>query len=210
MLTKPIKVGTWISLYAVLVVPFVLAMMAIFDNWSVAPFIYLALHGTYAAMWLIKESITPDRRFKEEKPAWIGFIDNFLPLAAYFVAPFILISGYDTPAPAYIALVLVVYICGFYLQYGSDAQKFYTLRARNRLITDGFFRRTRNPNYLGMILVYTALAMLAQHWLAFAILAIWIFGMYLPSMREKDRLMERYPEFPDYKARTWMLIPRIW
>ncbi len=209
MLTKPMKVGTWIALYMVLVVPFVLAMMAAFGNWSVAPFIYLALHGTYAGLWLIKESITPDRRFKEEKPAWIGFVDDFLPLAAYYVAPILLISRYVTPAPAYIALVLVIYVVGVYLQYGSDAQKFYTLRARNRLMTDGFFRRTRNPNYLGMILVYTALAMMAQHWLAFAILAVWIFGIYVPSMREKDRSMERYPEFPAYKARTWMLIPRF-
>ena len=42
-------------------------------------------------------------------------------------------------------------IIGVFLHYGSDAQKYFTLKYRKGLITEGFFSRCRNPNYLGEI-----------------------------------------------------------
>ncbi len=36
----------------------------------------------------------------------------------------------------------------------SDAQKYYTLKYKKGLISDGMFYATRNPNYLGEIMLY--------------------------------------------------------
>jgi steroid 5-alpha reductase family enzyme len=105
--------------------------------------------------------------------------------------------------------VLVIYIVGIFLHYVSDAQKYFTLKARKGLITDGLFARTRNPNYLGEILICLAYAMMSLHWLPFAIEAAWIWGFFWPNMRTKDASMVRYPEFAAYKAETGMLLPRL-
>ncbi len=209
MLARTLTVGTWINLHKALVIPVVLALMAIYGNGSVEAFIYLSLHGTYSLLWLAKQTLYPDRRFAERQPMWIGFLFVFVPLAGYYVAPYLLISRYVTLAPWYIALAVAIYIAGVFLHYVSDAQKYFTLEARKGLITDGLFLRTRNPNYLGEILIYIAYAMLSLHWLPFAIEGAWVLGFFWPNMRKKDASMARYPEFAAYKAKTGMLIPRL-
>jgi len=156
MFAQTLSVGTWINLHKALVIPIVLAMMLAYGNWSVEAFVYLALHGTYSLLWLVKQTLYPDRKFEEQQPLWIGFLYVFVPLAGYFLAPFLLISRHLVLAPAYIALVLFIYIAGIFLHYVSDAQKYFTLQARKGLITDGLFARTRNPNYLGENLIYLA------------------------------------------------------
>jgi hypothetical protein len=50
MLARSVTVGTWINLHKALVIPIVLTLMAIFDNWSVEAFVYLSLHGTYSLL----------------------------------------------------------------------------------------------------------------------------------------------------------------
>ena len=78
------------------------------------------------------------------------------------------------------------------------------------LITEGFFSRSRNPNYLGEILVYSSLAMLAQHPIPFAIVVLIIAFVFLPRMRQKDQSLSRYPEFAAYKERSGLLLPKLW
>ena len=61
---------------------------------------------------------------------------------------------------------------------GSDAQKTFTLnnvKQRPLLIQSGFFKYTRNPNYVGEIMLYFAFVNLVDHWLAYAIVFyVWI------------------------------------
>jgi protein-S-isoprenylcysteine O-methyltransferase Ste14 len=92
---------------------------------------------------------------------------------------------------------------------GADAQKYFVLRARRGLITDGFFARTRNPNYLGEMMIYASFAIVAGHWLPWLVLAwVWL-GVFVPNMLRKDASMSRYPEWSDYKARSGLLLPRL-
>jgi steroid 5-alpha reductase family enzyme len=209
MPARSLTVGTWINLHKALVIPIVLAMMLVYGNWSVEAFAYLSLHGTYSLLWLAKQTLYPDRRFAERQPLWIGFVFVFVPLAGYYVAPYLLISRNVTLPPWYIAFAIATYIVGIFLHYVSDAQKYFTLQARKGLITDGLFARTRNPNYLGEILIYLAYAMLSFHWLPFAIEGAWVLGFFWPNMKKKYASMARYPEFAAYKARTGMLLPRF-
>ncbi|NEQ82663.1 MAG: DUF1295 domain-containing protein, partial [Moorea sp. SIO2I5] len=100
-------------------------------------------------------------------------------------------------------------VMGVFLHYASDAQKYYTLKYRSGLITEGFFARCRNTNYLGEILIYSGFVMLAQHWLPFLILAAFIAGIFIPNMLKKDKSLSRYPEFADYKANSGLLLPQL-
>ena len=62
--------------------------------------------------------------------------------------------GIDHPTLARTETALMLYILGVSLMIASDAQKYYTLRYKKGLISDGLFYATRNPNYLGEMMLY--------------------------------------------------------
>lgn len=94
--------------------------------------------------------------------------------------------------------------------YCSDAQKYYVLNIRPGLITDGFFSRCRNPNYLGELMIYLPFAMLSMHWAPFCVVLFFFLAAFWPNMKKKDKSLSRYPEFESYKQRTFMLFPKLW
>ncbi len=98
---------------------------------------------------------------------------------------------------------------GRFLHYVNDAQKYYTLRYQKGLITDGLFSQTRNPNYLGEILIYVGFAPVAHHWLPFVILGAWVFGFFFRNMRRKDESLSLHPAFDQYKRRSGLLLPKF-
>ena len=187
----------------------VLGLMAVYQNFTLAPWIYLALHGTYGIMWLIKDSLYPDRQWEQEVSLGTGLV-VFVFLISYWVAPFILITSGVQPSAPLIAIAIATNLFGVFLHYGSDAQKYFTLKYKKGLITEGFFSRSRNPNYLGEILIYLGFALLTQHWLPLAILGVFSALVFVPNMRKKDQSLSRYPEFAAYKARSGLLLPKLW
>jgi protein-S-isoprenylcysteine O-methyltransferase Ste14 len=201
------KVITYINAHKALVIPVVFGLMSFYDNWSMEAFIYLSIHGTYSLLWLVKETTFPDRRFDERQPLWIGALFIFLPLASYYVAPYLLISRHLSLPPYLVGIVLSLFTSGIFLHYVADAQKYYTLKLKKGLIEEGLFSRTRNPNYLGEILIYTAFALMSFHWLPFLILAGWVFGFFVRNMLRKDRSLSRHLEFDEYK--TGLLFPKL-
>jgi len=203
------KTGTYINAHKALVIPIVLGLMWFYQNWSTEAFVYLSIHGTYSVLWLVKQSLYPDRRFDEQQPVWIGVLFVFLPLAGYYVAPYLLISRHLILPPYLFGVVLAIYIIGVFLHYVSDAQKYYTLKLQKGLIEEGLFGRTRNPNYLGEILIYVSYALMSLHWLPFLILAGWVFGFFFRNMLKKDQSMSRYPRFEQYRRRTGLLFPKL-
>ncbi|WP_026103137.1 DUF1295 domain-containing protein [Pseudanabaena sp. PCC 6802] len=186
----------------------VLGLMYAYQNFSLGAWVYLALHGTYGILWLMKDRIYPDKQWETEIPIQIGLF-TFAVLFLYWVAPFLLISSGSVPSFALIAAAIAINIIGIFLHYTSDAQKYYTLKYRPGLITEGFFARCRNTNYLGEILIYLSFAMLAQHWLPFVILGFFVFALFVPNMLKKDKSLSRYPEFADYKARSGLILPHL-
>ncbi len=187
---------------------FIFGLMAYYQNFTLAPWVYLALHGTYGIMWLIKDRLYPDKQWEEEVSSVLGIVAFFL-VSLYWVAPFILISSGTQPAIFIIAIAIAINILGVFLHYGSDAQKYFTLKYKSGLITEGFFSRTRNPNYLGEILIYGSFAILAQHWLPYVILGGFVAFIFVPNMLKKDKSLARYEEFEAYKARTGLLLPKL-
>lgn len=200
------KIATFINAHKILVGPTVLAMMWAHQNWSTEAFLYLSLHGTYTVLWLVKHAIYPDKSFEERLPIGIGIAFVFIPLQAYLIAPYLLISRHVTHPPYIIAAVVSLYVFGVFLHYVSDAQKHYTLRDRRMLITDGLFRRTRNPNYLGELFIYLSYAILSKHWLPFVVLGAWVTSFFV-RMRRKDKSLARYPEFARYRQTSGLLLP---
>jgi protein-S-isoprenylcysteine O-methyltransferase Ste14 len=201
-------VNAAINAHKILVTPLVLLMMAYYDNWSATSFLYLGLHGTYTLLWLMKQSIYPDKRFEQVLPLHIAFFTPFLPLAGYSIATFLLISNHTVVPPVIFAIAPCIYTLGIFLHYVGDAQKYFILRERKQLIKDGLFARTRNPNYLGEILIYGAFALVSRHWIPLFILAAWVAYFFI-NMAKKDRSMARHEDFANYKQKTGKLFPKL-
>ncbi len=187
---------------------FILGLMFAYRNFSLGPWVYLALHGTYGFIWLLKDRLFPDKKWEQEVSLLQG-IFAFVIVNLYWVAPFILISSGSVPPLPLVAAAISLNIFGVFLHFASDAQKYYTLKYRPGLIAEGFFARSRNTNYLGEIFIYTAFAMLTQHWLPFLILGAFIGIIFIPNMLNKDKSLSRYPEFDDYKKRSGLLFPKL-
>lgn len=202
------QLRTVINLHKALTAPFVALLMALHANTTTTAWVYLALHGTYGLLWLLKDWLFPDRQWQQTM-APAAAVGGFLVLGLYWLAPWLLIgSGAEAP-PALIAAAIALNLVGTFLHFGSDAQKHFTLAARPGLISDGFFRYSRNPNYLGEMLIYASFALLAMHWLPWLVLAAFWLAVFLPNMRRKDDALARHPEFEAWKARTGLLLPRL-
>jgi steroid 5-alpha reductase family enzyme len=197
-----------INLHKGLTAPFVVALMLLYQNFSLGPWIYLTLHGTYGLLWLIKDRIYPDKQWEAEISPGKALL-TFGALGLYWLAPYLLISSRVVPPLPLVAAAIALNLWGVFLHYVSDAQKYYTLKYHAGLITEGFFARCRNTNYLGELLIYGSFALLSLHWLPFAILTVFFLAVFLPNMRRKDQSLSRYPEFVAYREQSGLLIPRL-
>ena len=202
------KLNQIINLHKGLTAFVVGGLMIFYSNFTIGPFVYLALHGTYGILWLLKEKIFPDPYFKEEIN-FLTSVTGFIFLGSYWIAPFILISSQKAVPNIIIAASISINIIGVFLHFASDAQKYFTLKLRKDLIKEGFFRNVRNTNYLGEILIYISFAILSMNFIPFAILAIFFFIVFLPRMIKKDKSLSKYDSFKEYQKKTGLLLPKF-
>lgn len=188
----------------------VLALMAIYQHSSAAAWVYLGLHGTYGLCWLLKDRVFPDPNW-EERITFGGALNAVLfVLGPYWIFPWLLISGH-APGVGYpaLALAIALHTLGIAIMMTADAQKFFTLRVKRGLISDGMFRYVRHPNYLGEMMIYGSYALVVWHWFPCLVLAF-VWGLvFMTNMKMKEASMSRYPEWADYARRTGMVLPKL-
>ena len=202
------KLNQIINLHKGLTPLVVIGLMSYYNNFSLPAWIYLSLHGTYGVLWLLKEKIFPDPYFKEDINI-LTSITGFIFLGSYWIAPFILISAQKVAPNSIIALSISLNLIGVFLHFASDAQKYFTLKVKKKLINEGFFKNIRNTNYLGEILIYLSFAMLSMSFIPFVVLAIFFFIVFLPRMLKKDKSLSKYESFEDYKTKSGLILPKI-
>lgn len=83
---------------------------------------------------------------------------------------------------------------------------------RGRLYTLGLFRFTRHPNYLGDVISFSGLCLIAGRWFAAPIPVLMLAGFVFVNIPMLDaHLHDHYgPAFDDYAARTRKLIPFLY
>jgi protein-S-isoprenylcysteine O-methyltransferase Ste14 len=74
------------------------------------------------------------------------------------------------------------------------------------VVTTGLYAVIRHPLYLGWMLGYVALVLIAQHWLVALVAVAGIACVYLICVQEDDRLLTRFGE--EY-ARYKRSVPRV-
>jgi steroid 5-alpha reductase family enzyme len=189
----------------------VLTMMTIYGQWqNTTAWIYLALHGTYGILWVLKNNFFPDRSWERETSLsfGIGIIGG---LMLYWVSPWI-ITSQGVEAPNWLLAVCIsLNIFGVFFHFVSDMQKYTILQIHpNQLIKTGMFKRTRNINYFGELLIYLSFALLSMHPIPLLILLLYIILVWMRYMRRKDRSLAKYPDFTEYKQSSKLFIPYIY
>jgi steroid 5-alpha reductase family enzyme len=193
---------------------FVALLMIWYGNDTTAAWVYLALHGTYGLCWLLKHVSFPDPQWEQRVTFGGAASALFFVLGPYWVFPYLLISdvlGPERPPPAnaLFAVCISLHTLGIVLMMAADAQKYFTLKYHPGLIEEGLFKYLRHPNYLGEMLVYGSYALLVQHWLPWVILGyIWL-DLFLVNILMKEVSLARYPGWEAYRARTGLLLPRL-
>jgi protein-S-isoprenylcysteine O-methyltransferase Ste14 len=204
----PVKQKYFIDSHKGLAFLAILGMMAYFQQWqNPTAWIYLALHGTYGILWVIKSHIFPDKQWEEVKGGWFGLY-IWTGLSLYWIAPF-LITSRASVAPAWLlALCVSLYTCGIFLHFTADMQKYIELKYNpGHLITDGLLSHVRNINYFGEFLIYLGFGLLAMHWLPVVVILLFIGIIWAPNMLKKEQSLSRFPEFPQYKRKSKLFIP---
>jgi hypothetical protein len=81
------------------------------------------------------------------------------------------------------------------------------VRKNEALATSGPYAYTRNPLYLGSLLIGIGFAVAARSWWVGVVLAVMFFAIYVPVIRDEEVfLRQKFPEFEDYARR----VPRMW
>jgi protein-S-isoprenylcysteine O-methyltransferase Ste14 len=84
------------------------------------------------------------------------------------------------------------------------------LQKNERLATTGPYAYTRNPLYLGSLLLAAGFAIAARSWWVVLLLALMFLMIYLPVIRsEEEYLAQRFPEFRAYASEVPRLMPRM-
>ncbi len=193
---------------------FVAWLMWFYQNTTPAAFVYLALHGSYGFVWLIKDLSFPDPGWQKKVTIGGGLMAFFGVLFWYWVIAWLLISQSVTPQypldeNAWFALCISLCVLGCVIMIAADAQKYYTLKHRKGLIDNGIHKYIRHPNYLGEIMIYSSFGLLAWHWGAAIILVtVWLL-VFVPNMVAKERSLSRYPEWEKYKKSSGWLLPYL-
>jgi protein-S-isoprenylcysteine O-methyltransferase Ste14 len=84
------------------------------------------------------------------------------------------------------------------------------VRKNEALATSGPYAYTRNPLYLGSLLMGVGFAVAARSWWVGVILVGMFFAIYLPVIRDEESyLRQKFPEFEDYARRVPRMFPSI-
>jgi protein-S-isoprenylcysteine O-methyltransferase Ste14 len=211
-----------INLHKISVGPLTVALMVLADDWTMAAWLYLALHGIYGLLWVAKDVAFGDPSWQGEASLGSAAATFIFPLGFYYFPPLLMLTplggmipgGWGTTAtlPRPVAFAAVaLFLVGAFFHFVSDAQKYFVLRHQRprQLITNGMFALTRNPNYLGEILMYAAFNLLAQHWLPWVACALIWTQVFLVNMLRKEKSMSRYPEHAAWVRQTGFLFPSV-
>ena len=82
------------------------------------------------------------------------------------------------------------------------------IQKNERLTTTGPYAYTRNPLYLGSLILAGAFAVAARSWWIVVAMLVIFLVIYLPVIRSEENFLRRnFPEYTEYSARVPRLLP---
>ena len=110
------------------------------------------------------------------------------------------------PTWRFIALGMLLIVPGLLIRAAASGH----VRKNEALATSGPYAYTRNPLYLGSLLIGIGFAVAARSWWVGVALIVIFFAIYVPVIRDEETfLRQKFPEFEDYARRVPRILPRI-
>jgi len=129
-----------------------------------------------------------------------------VPLGFLTAALYLFELARRAPQPAAVAWSLALVVPGLWLRaYASG----YVKKNRELTVT-GPYAHTRNPLYLGSMLIAAGFAVALLSWPVGLVLALGFTVIYVPVIASEERFLRAtFPGFDDYCRRVPRLIPRL-
>jgi hypothetical protein len=84
------------------------------------------------------------------------------------------------------------------------------VRKNEALATSGPYAYTRNPLYLGSLLMGLGFCVAARSWWVGLALVVMFVFIYLPVIRDEENFLRtKFPEFEQYASRVPRMLPRL-
>jgi len=156
----------------------------------------------------------PSKRDEELKGISIGY--GTLGALMLIVAPLEWVirpnhlSGVQMAVGAVIAAAGLAVATLSYRALGKNFRVYAAPKRNGRLITSGVYSKVRHPMYTGAILMMGGWVLFfgslwgVPLWLAFSILYI------VKSIKEERILSDHFPEYGEYRKRTWKFLPYVY
>jgi len=110
------------------------------------------------------------------------------------------------PTWRFIALGAILIVPGLLIRALASGH----VRKNEALATSGPYAYTRNPLYLGSLLIGVGFGVAARSWWVGVALIVMFFAIYIPVIRDEETfLRQKFPEFEDYARRVPRMFPRI-
>jgi protein-S-isoprenylcysteine O-methyltransferase Ste14 len=105
-----------------------------------------------------------------------------------------------------IALGAIVFVPGLVIRALASGH----VRKNEALAMSGPYAYTRNPLYLGSLLIGIGFAVAARSWWVSVALVVMFFAIYVPVIRDEEAfLRHRFPEFEEYAQRVPRMFPKL-
>jgi protein-S-isoprenylcysteine O-methyltransferase Ste14 len=105
-----------------------------------------------------------------------------------------------------IALGAVVIVPGLLIRALASGH----VRKNETLATSGPYAYSRNPLYLGSLLIGAGFAVAARSWWVGVVLVVMFLAIYLPVIRDEEAfLRQKFPEFEEYARRVPRMLPSL-
>jgi protein-S-isoprenylcysteine O-methyltransferase Ste14 len=113
------------------------------------------------------------------------------------------------PLGAALALVGAGLAARAVLELGPNLSALPRPRRRGVLVQSSIYARVRHPIYGGVIIMVVGWALWKTSGLHLALAAVFALYMGAKAAREERFLLERFPDYADYRARTKRFLPRL-
>ena len=173
--------------------------------------VYVALHGGYGIIWILKFLVFRDKSFDRMIPLTTAFNVALILFFYWMIGVMCLTKKFENNrfTTERIFWAILANLVGTVIMIGSDVQKGTQLEFKKGLISTGFFSRTRNPNYLGEMLLYGAFAILSADWRSWGILGFVWCTLFLQNMALKELSFMQKKGWIEYREQTLMILPRL-
>jgi protein-S-isoprenylcysteine O-methyltransferase Ste14/rhodanese-related sulfurtransferase len=184
-------------------------------NWGLLYLILLERgRKTEGPFGLTRTHRDPNRRGEDVKAISAGYIT--CALLALIVAP--IESHFWPPEPSAAREIIgaVIGLVGLLIgglsfrALGRNFRVFAAPRRSGTLVTTGVYAKVRHPMYTSVIMAVGGYALLFGSWLS---LPLWL-GVtvcYVIKAVKEERLLEnKFPEYAEYRKRTWRLVPYLY